>query len=418
MATRPAPARIRLLKFVTLFGIGGTERQVVNLGLGLDPARIELRFACFRRVGHLLPELEARHIPLESYDIHRLYGLQALRQQLRFRRHLRREQIDIVHTYGFYPNVFGVPAARLARAPVVIASIRDTGVYLTPRQRAVQRAACRLADCVLVNAEAVKDWLVSEGYRPSRIVVIRNGIDLSRFTVAPRPGRASIRRELGLRPETSLVTMVSRLSRSKGVEHLLEAAALIAKRVPSAHFVIVGNGFAVKDGIVIEDAAYRSTLEHHAQRLGLAARVAFTGFRIDVPEILADSTVSVLPSLSEGLSNAIIESMAAGLPVVATRVGGNPEAVEEGVTGLLVPPGEPVALARALCQVLEHPERARSFGEAGRRRVREEFSLERMVRDTERIYLELLARRRPLRRRAWAGSTSRAPDQATAARDR
>jgi glycosyltransferase involved in cell wall biosynthesis len=196
---------------------------------------------------------------------------------------------------------------------------------------------------------------------------------------------------------------------------MLEAAVLVAKRVPSAHFVIVGNGFTVKNGVVIEDTAYRSQLESYAAQLGLGQRVVFTGFRKDVPEILADSTVSVLPSLSEGLSNAVIESMAAGLPVVATRVGGNSEAVEEGVTGLLVPPGEPVALARALCQVLSDPERARSFGEAGQRRAREQFSLDRMVRDTERLYANLLARR-PLGRRSWVGLATPAADRAASTR--
>jgi glycosyltransferase involved in cell wall biosynthesis len=404
MATRIKPDRIRLLKFITMFGIGGTERHVVNLGLGLDSSRFKLHLACFRRAGHFLPEIDARQIALETYTINRLYNPRALREEVRFGRQVRRDGIDIVHTYGFYPNVFAIPAARVARVPVVIASIRDTGVYLTPRQRSVQRAACRLADCVLVNAEAVREWLISEGYRPSKIAVIRNGIDLSRFS--PRLDTGRMRRELGLPPEAPVVTLVSRLSQPKGVEHFLEAAVTVAKRVPSVHFVIVGNGFAVKDGVVVEDAAYRNQLESYAGQLGLGKRILFTGVRLDVPEILAEATVSVLPSLSEGLSNVVIESMAAGLPVVSTRVGGNPEAVEDGVTGLLVPPGEPGALARAMCEVLENSELAKSFGRAGRQRAFEQFSLERMVGETERLYFDLLRGRRPSRRRSWVGWAS------------
>jgi len=399
MALRVETNRVRLLKFVTMFGIGGTERQVVNLGLGLDPSRFELHLACFRREGHFLPEIQARRIPLEPFDINCLYNPRALREQLRFCGQARREGIDIVHTYGFYPNVFAIPAAKLARVPAVIASIRDIGVYLTPRQRRVQRTVCRLADCVLVNAEAVKEWLITEGYRPSKIAVIRNGIDLSRFT--RRLPTGGLRRELGIPPEAPVVTLVSRLSRQKGVEHLLEAAVTVAKRVSGVHFVIVGNGFAIKDGTVVEDVAYRGQLESYAHQLGLGNRVRFTGVRLDVPEMLTEATVSVLPSLSEGLSNAVIESMAAGLPVVATRVGGNSEAVEEGVTGLLVPPGEPGALARAMCQLLENSELSASFGRAGRRRAFERFSLDRMVQETEQLYVDLLQSRLSSRRRSW-----------------
>jgi glycosyltransferase involved in cell wall biosynthesis len=413
MARWTEPDRVRLLKFVTLFGIGGTERQVVNLGLGLDSSRFDLHLACFRRTGHFLPEIEARQIPLETFDINHLYNPRAFREQLRFWGQVRREGIDIVHTYGFYPNVFAIPAAKLARVPVVIASIRDTGVYQTARQRSVQRTACRLADCVLVNAEAVREWLISEGYRPSKIAIIRNGIDLARFT--RRLDTRGLRRELRLPPEAPVVTLVSRLSQPKGVEHLLEAAVIVVKRVPDVHFLIVGDGFAVKDGVVLEDAAYRNELESYARQLGLGKRVRFTGVRLDVPEILTEATVSVLPSLSEGLSNAVIESMAAGLPVVATRVGGTPEAVEDGVTGILVPPGQPAALARAICQLLENTELAESFGRAGRQRAFERFSLERMVQETEQLYFDLLQRRLSSRRRARGPVESRPVCRASSA---
>lgn len=377
---------IKLLEFTTLFAIGGTERHVVNLAKGLDRSRFDLHFACLKRWGDLLKEIEALQIPLTEYGIHSLYNRRAFRERLRFARYLRQHHIQIVHTYNFYANVFALPAARLARAPVVIASIRDTGAYLTPMQGRVQRWMCRLADCILVNAEAVRQWLVSQGYHPAKIAVIRNGIDLSRFE-GRRDGGA-LRRELGLPAGAPLVAVLARLDQLKGVEYLLQSATTVAGRFPQARFLIVGDG------------NYRKELEAYAIRLGLGDRVVFTGFRVDVPELLSEVAVSVLPSLSEGLSNVLLESMAAGVPVVATTVGGNPEAVEDGVTGLLVPPRDSAGLARSIGLLLQNRELAARFGQAGRQRVVERFSRDRMVRETERLYVALLEK---ARRRKVAG---------------
>jgi L-malate glycosyltransferase len=395
---RPSSAsaadRVRLLTFTTLFAIGGTERHVVSLAGGLDYSRFELEFGCMRRSGEFLEQIQARGLVVNEYPVARLYGPRTVAQQIRFARYLRRRRIHIMHSYNFYPNVFAIPAARLARTPVVLASIRDTGAYLTPRQCRVQRLTCRLADHILVNAEAVRQWLTAEGYDPARISVIRNGLDLSRFT--PAGDAASLRRELGLPAGAPLVAMLSRLSRMKGVEDFLDAAATVAERFRDAHFLVIG------DTIDHDGPRYRRELEDRAARLGLQKRVIFTGFRLDVPRLLSAVTVSVLPSLSEGLSNTILESMAAGAPVVATRVGGSPEALEDGVDGLLVPPRDSAALSRAIGWVLDHPEAACEMGCRARARVAEEFSLQRMIRETECLYARLLES--PPRRRRMARS--------------
>jgi len=380
--------RIKLLKFVPNFGVGGTERQFSNLALALDPSRFELSFACLRRWGKYLDVLEPWQRTMAEYKIQSLYYPHSFAQQLRLARSLRRDRIQILHTYNFYANVFAIPAAWLAGVAVIVASIRETGAYLTPMQKRVQKFVCRYADCVLVNADAVKQWLVAQGYRREQIVVIRNGIDLSRF--GTRNGSGQLRQELGLPARAPLVAVLARLNQMKGIEYFLEAAAVIAGRCPDARFLIVGSNLIPRDDTAVEDVAYRRELESSVVRLGLDGRVVFTGMRLDVPEILSALSVSVLPSLSEGLSNTLLESMAAGVPVVATRVGGNPEVVEEGVTGLLVPPRDPAALAKAICQLLENPELASRFGQAGRQRVAKLFSLEKMVRETEQLYLALL----------------------------
>jgi glycosyltransferase involved in cell wall biosynthesis len=164
----------------------------------------------------------------------------------------------------------------------------------------------------------------------------------------------------------------------KGVEYFLDAAALLAPRFPEVRFLIVGDG------------AGRNELEAHAGRLGLAERVTFTGFRTDVPDLLPEAAISVLPSLSEGLSNSLLESMAAGVPVVAARVGGNPEIVEHDVSGLLVPVRDSAALAGAISTLLEDPQLAARLGEAGRRRVAELFSMERSLSEVEGLYERLV----------------------------
>jgi glycosyltransferase involved in cell wall biosynthesis len=385
---RRGAARIALLKFVTIFEVGGTEGQVATLAEGLDPARFDLHLAALQPGGGLRGRMAGVAREVADYPIGNLYGRRALAERVRFARRLRHERIEIVHAYNFYPNVFALPAARLARVPLVLASIRDTGAYLTPIQQRLHREVCRLADGIVVNADAIRRWLVAQGYDARKITVIPNGVDVERF------GRVAdgvrLRHELGVPVDARLVAMVARLSRVKGPEHFLDAAAAIAPRHPDVRFLVVGD-------TACAEPAYAGELRAHARRIGLGDRVVFTGLRHDVPELLSAAAVSVLPSLSEGLSNTVLESMAAGVPVVATSVGGTAEAVEDGVTGLLVPPGDGAALTRAILRVLGDRALAMRLGGAARARATERFSNDAMIRATERLYATLLdgKRRKP-----------------------
>lgn len=386
--------RIRLVKFLTIFGIGGTEKQVVNLAKRMDRSAFDLSFGCTNRWGALLDEVvQHQGLEVSEYPLSRLYGLNAFRQQLRFASVLRKNRTQIVHSYNFYANAFCIPAAKLAGVPCVVASIRDLGVYLSPTKLRLQRWVCGLADRVVVNADAIRDWLVAQGYPAHKIVVIRNGVDTSRF--GSRNDGARLRQEFGVPPKAPLVTMLARLSPSKGIDYFLEAAAKLRGLHPDAYFLLVGECF-VRDAEreFLVDQEYRKVLQDKVAALGLTGRVIFTGLRKDVPEVLAASAVSVLPSLSEGISNTLLESMAAGVPVVATRVGGTPEAVTDGEQGLLVAPGDAQALASAISRVLSDPLLAMRLGNNGRRRVAEEFSFEAVVRRTEALYRELLAAKR------------------------
>jgi len=373
----------RVLNVVPTLMCGGTENQFMALTRMLDRTRFDVEFACLRRWGPFVEELAEQRIPLTEYQVATFCSVNALAQQARLARHIARRRVQIVHAYNFYGNVFAIPPARLV-APVVIASIRDCAPYLTAMQKRVQRYACQFADRILVNADAVKDWLVKDGYDPSTITVIRNGVDLSRFDATPEPGR--LRRELGLPDGTPLVAVVSRLTRLKGLEHFLEAAAAMRASVPDVRFLVVGETSPM-------DRPYLGELQQYAERLGVADRVIFTGLRTDVPTLLASVDVAVMPSLNEALSNVLLESMAAGAPTVATRVGGTPEALVDGVTGLLVPPADTTALAAAIVRLLNDAPLAAHLGRAARQRIADAFSVKRMVRATEDVYLELLERK-------------------------
>jgi len=373
----------RVLNVVPTLMCGGTENQFMTLARTLDRVRFDVEFACLRRWGGFVEELVARNIPLTEYPVATFRNLAAVAQQARLTRHIVRRGIKIVHAYNFYGNVFATLPARLV-APVVIASIRDRAPYLTAMQKRVQRYTCQFADCILVNADAVKEWLIGDGYGESKIAVIRNGVDLARFDDLPPP--ILLRRELGLADDTPLVGVVSRLTRLKGLEHFLEAAAIIRARVPGVHFLVVGETSPM-------DLDYLEDLREFAARCGVAGHVTFTGLRTDVPAVLGSLTVSVMPSLNEALSNVVLESMAAGAPTVATRVGGTPEAVSDGVSGILVPPADSAALADAVVHLLNDQQLATHLGRSARARIVEHFSVRRMVRATEDLYTDLLERK-------------------------
>jgi len=374
--------KIKILKFLTSFDIGGTERHVVNLVRGLDRSKFDVSLACLRRQGPFLKDIERLDIPVEEYSLGSFRSRRAFQEMFRCARWIRANRVQIVHTYGFYSNVFGIPAAKLGGASYVIGSIRDT-LEFPLVQSAVHKLVGRFADAIFVNADVIRQGLIAKGYKGAKINVVKNGVDLTRFARKDESGK--LRQEFGLYPTAPMIVVLSRLSKVKGIDYFLEAAATVAKRFEEARFLIVGD---FKD-----DPGYKATLKRQAIRLGLGRRVIFTGFRLDVQDILSEATMSVLPChAGEGLSNAILEAMAAGLPVVATTVGGNPELVADGRTGLLVPPRDPGALANAMSLLLADPRKAQGFGAAGKHRVETEFSLERMVHDTEHFYLRALNR--------------------------
>ncbi len=376
------------MKVVTNFSSGGTEGQVNNLIKVLDHQRFDLQFGCLKKYGLFLDEVERLQLPVREFPIYSFFHPKTWWQLWKMASFMRAERIQIAHSYNFYSNVIAVLAARLAGVPVVLASIRDRGIYLTPMQMKVQKWICNLADRVLVNAESIRDWLILQGVPQKKIDLIRNGIDLSLYKQTTQT--SDIREELGIPANARLVIMLARLNPQKGINEFLRAAAIVRAQHLDVHFLVVGDKLDYKDGSVVSDADYHLYLHHLTENLRISHCTWYTGHRTDVPALLAQSYVSVLPSYSEGLSNSLIESMAAGLPLVATNVGGNPELVNQGVNGFLVPVMDHEALADAIGTILDDAELAARFGNASRRLCDESFSMSKMIATIQQLYVNEL----------------------------
>jgi len=387
--------RLRVFSFVPHLRCGGTENQLIKLTEHCDPNRFDRWFGFLDSAAIEQDNEAVSRWPLKAYPISTFLSPSAVRQVFRLARDLRKIRPHVLHSYNFYANVFSIPAARLAGVPCIVASIRDMGVYMTPMQKRVHRSVCRLADRVAVNAEAIKTWLAESGYPAEKIRVIRNGVEIPEH--ADTDSRAELRAELGIPISASVAIMTARLNPKKGVEDLLVAAVKVLGEMPNAWFVIVGD-------VVLQsrekERAYSERLNTLALELGISERVLFTGYRRDVAALLKMADVSVLPSWSEGLPNAVLEAMAAGVPVVSTRVGGVPELIDDGVTGVLVDPHDVAGLGRALIRVMSDRALAKRISSAARERASVDFSFDRVVGVTEALYREVLADQTVNRRRS------------------
>jgi glycosyltransferase involved in cell wall biosynthesis len=367
-----------ILHVIDCLRTGGTERQMLELLRYLDRDRYRPIVACFQRVGELEEELVRLGVPIFQFPLlGTLLRFNTAVQVNRLAALCRRERIQIVHAHDLYSNLIGVLSARLAGVPV-IASRRDLGHWIPRLQQRALRVSLRLSSCVLANAEAVAQVAHNkEAVSKKKLWVVQNGIDWEAFASAaarePSPPLPS-KKDGAIR-----VAMVgSMFLPDKGHRDLLQTATLLSARGRKINWLLISDG------------ALRPSLEAERDRLGLSGSVHFIGRRQDVPSILQRSDLLVHPSWSEGFPNVILEAMCAGLPVVATTVGGCPELVDNGHTGLLVEPKRPDLLAEAVDRIISQPVLARTMGERARDRVRERFSVRRLCRRVESLYDELL----------------------------
>lgn len=327
--------------------------------------------------GAFVDLLDEEGIEVETIDLGRTFHL---RDAVRLSRLLRRERA-LLHTHTqLTGNILGRVAARLAGRPVVSHMhienhFRPVRAIATVH-RALDNRTARLCARILVVSEATRQEFVRQGYPPERMEVVHNGI-----AEAPDPPTADLRRALGIPSAAPLLGSVARLCAVKGQRELIEAASRLGEDV---HVVLVGVD-------VEQGGAYEALLRREAERLGVAERVVFAGYRGDVDALLRSLDVFVLPSWTEGLPLVVLEAMAAGVPVVATSVGGTPELVVDGETGALVEPRDVDGLAAALRELLARPDRGKELGRAGLARVRASFSEAAMTGRVLEVYDEVAA---------------------------
>ncbi len=380
---READARpLRLLWLIDSLTVGGAESLVVPFVRRHDRSRIHLSVGCLTTIsGNAIEqELQGDNVPMVNLGARNLRDIAAFRRLLRY---IRTEKIDLIHAHLAYAATWAAVASRITGVPS-LASLHvapPTGGRQEIRDRLMRFALNRWSSAVVAVSGALRDdYLATGSLDRSKVWVVHNGIDIHRFQPDRGRSRANVEREFGIAPGAPLVATVSVLRPGKGIEVLLDAVPLIVARVPAAHFLIVGDG------------PMRREWSELAQRLGIEHRVHWAGHRSDVDSILPAADLLVHPTLADAFPTVLLEAMAAGLPVVASQVGGIPEIVEPGGTGTLVPASNPEALASAVVDLLMHGDARAGMGRRAREIATQRFSTEAWLARLNTLYGEVLHR--------------------------
>lgn len=390
MPTRP----IRILQLIDTFGVGGAERVVALLATKLDPQRFTVIPCAISVGGPLVAEFQATGVPHHVLGLQRrsIFSGPAFLTDVRrivstLARTLREEAIDIVHCHMTEGTLLGLLGARRAGSAAICTTVHS--IFMTPPrkswdlrrwllQRVINAVFTRVDRIIAVSAQVATTMQRATPVPAQRFVTIPNGIDADTYRWAD--DRHELRRRAGIVDTRPLVISVGRLVPPKGHIYMLEALA----RIPVQQRPYV---------LIVGDGPERASLQSHATALGLTHDVRFMGNRADVPQLLGAADIFVLSSLLEGLPLALLEAMAAGVPTIATAVGGIPEVIEEGKSGLLVPPADADALASALQHLLNDPQRQAALRQHAQARFHQYFSMQQFVVAHERLYEELMNER-------------------------
>jgi glycosyltransferase involved in cell wall biosynthesis len=353
--------------------LGGGERIVLNLAALLPKYGYRASILTFS-VHPDSTALKSRSCPIYVLPLQRTYDLTALRAAFELRRFLRLQQVQIVQTFFESSDLWAGFVTKAMSKAKLIWSRRDMGILRTRKHHISYRLMASAPDAVFAVSEQVRQHCIEvDRIDPTRVQTIYNGLNLDDWNTVSRPAKA---------PGELLVTTIGNIRRVKGHDIFIKAAALIVPRFPKVSFSIAGD---------VLEADYFAELQTLVRDLNLSDHFHFVGGITNLREHLSVADIFVLPSRSEGFSNAIVEAMAAALPIVATNVGGNAEAVKDGVSGLVVPSDDPAALSAAITRLLSDPSLAKAMGEAGKDLVAENFTAEAMMNRITATYRNLLA---------------------------
>ena len=371
-----------VLFIIDSFEQGGSERQAVQLLTQLHASgKCRVHLACLQNRGSLRVEADQLGIgEIREYALNSFYDLNFARQLRRLVHFIRENEIDVVHAHCFYTNIFGMTGSFLAGVRARVTSKGETDGFRTSLQKRAERVAFRLSHRVIANCLVVQNQLIREGVNRAKIIQHYNGLDLERLKVRAGLRREEARAGFSLPPDRRYISIVANL-RNPVKDHpmFLRAAARVRAAIPDAGFAIAGEGELME------------SLRELAGQLGIQDDVFFLGRCDRVADLLFASEIGVLSSKAEGFANAILEYMAAGLPVVATDVGGAREAIAEDETGYTVNSGDDEKMAERIIDLLNKPQRARAMGERGKLIAAEKFSCDRHLQNTLELYDELLS---------------------------
>ncbi len=371
---------MRVLHLITRLPVGGAEKLLVEIVHRLDRSRYDSIVCCIQEKGELAVELEASGVPVlclhrmqsKGFDVGAIVSLVGL---------LRRNQIGLVHSHLYHANLYGRLAALVAGVPAV-ATVHNTYAQRKLHRRIFNNLLSRVsAQVIAVSEEIRRDLLQYDWIAPDRIATIPNGIDVGR--IETRMTRQQARERLGIADNELAIGCVGRLEEQKGHRYLLEALAMLnrdRKLAGRFRLVLVGDGRLQRD------------LKDRASSLGVSEWTSFLGTRRDIAEILKSLDIFVMPSLWEGFSVAMLEAMAAGLPVVISDVGGVSQTLGENEYGIKVPAGNAAELASAIRLLAEDPDGRASLGRSARKRVLAKFSIDVMMAALDRVYEEALGK--------------------------
>lgn len=371
--------QINVLYIIWSLGLGGAERVVINLAKGLDKTKFNPMVCCLNDKGEFAVELEERGIPVIALNKRLGIDIAVIGKLISV---IKERNIQIVHTHLWGANFWGRIAAKMAGVPVIIATEHNVDTWKSWFNFALDRWLSRSTDKIIAVSNKVKEFYQSKGINPKKIAVIYNGVDIAkgeerRAKIDSRSSILDYRKEFNIKNDETMLAIIGRLVEQKGHRYLFEALNMLNGKY-KVRLLVVGNGPLLQE------------LQQRAMSYDLSAKIIFTGLRKDVPDLLKITDILVLPSLREGLPMVALEAMAVGKPIIATNVGGTPEVVLDGQTGILVPPGNPTALADAIDRLIENRNLTKKLGENGSSRVKELFSVEKMTRETEQVYHQLL----------------------------
>ncbi len=369
--------KIKILFLITDFKLGGAQSVMTNLVKNINQEEFIPFVAClFGGNTTIAKELRAKGIIVKDLGMTHFWRVDAL---WRLYRLIKQQKVQILHASLFHASIAARIIGKMARVPIII-SWRHNIFHGSYGREVISKLTSFLDDAVTaVSLEAKNAEIKSSRLNKDKIQVIYNGVSTEKFCLNEYRNFKKLKHEIGIKDYELNIGYIGRINPVKSIDTLLEAFMILSKSEnKDMSLLIVGEGET------------RNKLKNLSISLGIMQEVYFLGSRNDVPQILSTLDIFVLPSKSEGMPMVILEAMAAGLPVVATNVGGTPEVVIDGETGFLVPPGDPQALADVIKKLMDDPELRRKFGKAGRERVEKHFTIEETVRKTEELYLRLL----------------------------